>query len=51
MLRVADIDDSGTIDKDEFYKLVTTVLEAGDKFDIVMTTKVTCSSCLDTRLL
>jgi len=39
MMKIADIDDSGEIDKLEFYKLVTSVLEAGDKFDIVMQEK------------
>ena len=39
MLEIADLDSSGSIDKDEFLQLVTTVLEAGDKFDIVMQRK------------
>jgi len=39
MMKIADIDDSGSVDKEEFYKLVMSVMEAGDKFDIVMQQK------------
>jgi len=39
MLKIADIDASGTIDKREFYRLIMSVMDAGDKFDIIMRDK------------
>jgi hypothetical protein len=39
MLKIADIDASGTIDKQEFYRLIMLVMDAGDKFDIIMRDK------------
>jgi hypothetical protein len=50
MLKIADIDASGTIDKQEFYRLIMLVMDAGDKFDIIMRDKGAHSQKLKSTL-